>query len=56
MVRKYTKSKGAFMSETALEKIVYCAYKKIMAKWTQPIPNWAIIASQLDIHFEGRFR
>jgi hypothetical protein len=23
-------------------------------KWTQPIPNWGLILSQLSIFFEGR--
>ena len=54
MVRKYTKSKGSFTSENALLKLVYCAYMKVIKKWTQPIPNWALIVSQMDIHFPGR--
>lgn len=54
MVRKYTKSKGAFSSENALIKLVYCAYMKIAKKWTMPVANWALIVSQLDIHFPNR--
>ena len=54
MVRKYTKSKGAFTSQNALAKIVFCAYKTIQRKWNMPIPNWGLIASQLDIHFPDR--
>lgn len=54
MVRKYTKAKGSFTSENALLKLVYCAYKKALKKWTQPIHNWAMIVSQLDIHFPER--
>ena len=53
-VRKYTKSKGAFTSENALVKLIYSAYKRIKEKWYQPIANWALIISQLDIYFEGR--
>ena len=56
MVRKYTKSKGAFTSENALLKLVYCAYNKAISKWTQPVQNWALIISQLDIHFPGRLK
>jgi len=56
MVRKYTKSKGAFTSENALLKLVYCAYNKAISKWTQPVQNWALIVSQLDIHFPGRLK
>lgn len=54
MVRKYTKSKGAFSSENALTKLVYCAYNKILKKWTAPVANWALIVSQLEIHFPDR--
>lgn len=54
MVRKYTKSKGAFSSENALLKLVYCAYMKIAKKWNMPVANWALIISQLDIHFPQR--
>jgi transposase-like protein len=54
MVRKYTKSKGAFTSQNALAKIVFCAYKTIQRKWNMPIANWGLIASQLDIHFPDR--
>ena len=56
MVRKYTKNKGSFTSENALLKLVFCAYKKILGKWTQPIQNWAVIVSQLEIHFQNRLK
>ncbi len=56
MVRKYTKTKGAFTSENALTKLVYCAYMKIMKKWTAPISNWALVVSQLELHFPGRLK
>lgn len=53
-VRKYTKSKGAFVSENALMKLIYCACQNVMEKWYQPMHNWALIASQLQIYFDGR--
>jgi transposase-like protein len=53
-VRKYTKTKGAFTSENALFKLVFCAIKQITAKWNQPIANWALAISQLDIYFPNR--
>jgi len=53
-VRKYTKTKGSFTSENALFKLVFCAIKQITAKWNQPIPNWALTISQLDIFFPDR--
>jgi putative transposase len=53
-VRKYTKTKGSFTSENALFKLVFCAIKQITAKWTMPVPNWALTLSQLDIYFPDR--
>jgi putative transposase len=53
-VRKYTKNKGAFTSENALVKLIYCACQKVLEKWNQPMHNWALIISQLEIYFEGR--
>jgi transposase-like protein len=53
-IRKYTKNKGAFTSENALNKLIYCASQKVLEKWSQPMHNWGLIASQLQIHFEDR--
>lgn len=53
-VRKYTKTKGAFTSDNALFKLVFSAIMNIEKKWNQPIPNWALIVSQLDIFFPDR--
>jgi putative transposase len=55
-VRKFTKSKGAFTSESALVKLIYCAYQNIKEKWYQPLHNWALTISQLSIYFEGRIK
>jgi len=54
-VRKYTKSKGAFTSENALIKLIYCACQRVLEKWSAPMHNWALIISQLKIYFDGRF-
>ena len=40
-IRKVTKNKGVFPSDTALEKLVYLAYRNIRKKWTMPLANWA---------------
>lgn len=53
-IRKYTKSKGAFTSENALIKLIYSASQKVLEKWGQPMHNWALIISQLQIYFDGR--
>ncbi len=53
-VRKVTKNKGVFPNDDALLKLVCLAYRNISKKWTQPLQNWSLTASQLSIHFEGR--
>jgi len=53
-IRKYTKSKGAFTSENALNKLIYCACQKVLEKWSQPMHNWGAIVSQLQIFFDDR--
>ncbi|MDX1917228.1 MAG: IS256 family transposase [Rickettsiaceae bacterium] len=55
-IRKYTKTKGAFTSENALLKLIYCAIKQISEKCSQPIQNWALAISQVDIYFPGRLK
>ena len=42
-------------SDTALEKLVYLAYRNIRDKWTMPLANWALISQQLAIKFGERF-
>lgn len=55
-VRKVTKTKGAFTSDTALLKLIYLATQRMIEKWSKPIANWAQIASQLQIIFGDRAR
>jgi putative transposase len=53
-VRKVTKTKGAFTSDTALLKLIYLATQRMVEKWSNPINNWAQLASQLQIIFGER--
>jgi transposase-like protein len=55
-VRKITKTKGAFTSDMALLKLIYLATQNMIEKWTSPIGNWGLVASQLDIIFGERAR
>lgn len=55
-IRKITKNKGTFPNDTALEKLVYLAYRNIRKKWTMPLANWGTIAQQLAIKFGDRFK
>jgi transposase-like protein len=53
-VRKVTKTKGAFTSQIALEKLIFLTIQNISKKWIMSVPNWSLIISQLDIFFTGR--
>ncbi|MFR8356108.1 MAG: transposase [Parabacteroides sp.] len=55
-VRRIKKTRYAFPSDTALEKLVYLAYRNILKKWTMPLANWATISQQLAIKFGERFK
>ena len=55
-IRKVTKTKGSFTSQTALEKLIYLAIKNISKKWLMPVPNWSLIIGQMDIFFAGRLK
>lgn len=55
-IRKVTKTKGAFSSETALLKLLYLAIQNISEKWSQPLRNWSQTISQLALFFEGRLK
>jgi transposase-like protein len=53
-VRKVTKTKGAFTSDTALLKLIYLATTRMVEKWSNCIQGWAAIASQLKLIFGDR--
>lgn len=53
-LRKPTKTKGAFVSDDALMKMLYLATMRIIEKWTQPIKDWGSILQNLMIHFGDR--
>lgn len=55
-IRKVTKNKGVFTSDMALLKLIYLATERIQQKWTMPLNNWAISASQLKIIFTDRMK
>lgn len=56
VLRKYTKNKRSFMSNEALQKVLYLATQKASEHWDKCVPNWPTILNQFAIHFEGRIR
>ena len=55
-LRKVTKTKGSFTSDTALMKLLYLVQKDITDKWKNPMHNWNRILSQLAIIYDDRLR
>jgi putative transposase len=53
-LRKTTKTKGAFVSDQALLKIIYLTYKRISCKWTSVPNNWGLVLQQLYLIFPDR--
>ena len=54
-IHKVTNNKEVFPSDTALEKLVYLAYRNISQKWTMPLANQVLISQQLAIKFGNRY-
>lgn len=55
-IRKVTKNKGAFPSDTALLKLVWLGYCQIRKKWKASLWNWNATLSQLSIIFGDRLK
>lgn len=55
-LRKVTKTKGAFTSEDALQKLLFVAIRNITEEWSKSIMSWNSIYLQLEIHFNDRIR
>lgn len=54
-LRKVTRGKGAFPSESSVYKVLYLRIKELSEKWSKPIQNWKIIQSQLVQLFGDRY-
>jgi len=54
MVRKVTKSKGAFTSDMAILKLVYLATVNFQKRWKNAVHNWPSIFNYLSLYFEER--
>ena len=46
-LRKVTRGKGAFPSESAVYKVLCLRIKELSLKWNKPIKNWITIRKQL---------
>lgn len=55
-IRKVTRSRGAFCTDTAAMKLIYLAIQNVTKKWINPNQMWGRIKNQLNIIFEDRIR
>ena len=55
-LRKVTKTKGAFSSDVALQKLVYLTIQNLQIKWETTTYNWKEIINQLTVIFEERIK
>lgn len=55
-LRKVTKTKGSFTSDSALLKLLYLVQRDITSKWTKPMHNWNQILSQLGVLYDERLK
>lgn len=55
-LRKVTKTKGAFSSDLALQKLVYLTIQNLHTKWETTTYNWKEIINQFSIIFEERIK
>lgn len=55
-LRKVTKTKGAFASDLALQKLVYLVIQNLQVKWETTTYNWKEILAQVSIIFTERIQ
>ncbi len=56
MVRKSTKTKGAFTSDTAILKLIYLATLNFEKRWKNKVRSWPTILNQLVLYFSERIK
>jgi len=55
-LRKVTKNRSLFPTDTAALKLLYLATCEVLKKWTVKLPHWNRILAQLSIHFGERIQ
>ena len=53
--RKVTKTRSILANDEAVFKLLFLAIRNMQKKWTMPLRDWRIIATQLHIIFKERF-
>jgi len=55
-LRKVTKNRSLFPTDTAALKLLYLATQEVLKKWTMKLRNWSGILAQLSVHFGERIQ
>lgn len=55
-LRKVTKTKGSFTSDSALMKLLFLVQQDVTSKWQRPMHNWNQVLSQLSILYDDRLK
>jgi putative transposase len=55
-LRKVTKNRSLFPTDTAALKLLYLSTGEVLKKWTVKLPHWNRILDQLSIHFGERLQ
>lgn len=55
-LRKVTKTKGAFSSDVALQKLVYLTIQNLQIRWETTTYNWKEVINQFSIIFDERIK
>jgi putative transposase len=54
MLRKFTKTKSSFPTDTALAKSIYLSVLEISESWSKPARNWPEVIGQLLVMYPER--
>lgn len=54
-LRKVTRGKGAFPSESSVYKVMFLRIRELSEKWKKPMQNWETIRKQLISLFGDRY-
>ena len=55
-LRRVTKNRSLFPSDTALLKLLYLVTQEVTRKWTMRTKGWSRILDQFSIHFGERLQ
>ena len=55
-LRRVTKTKGSFTSDSALMKLLFLVQRDVTAKWQKPMHNWNRILAELAILYDERLK